>query len=544
MQYQGLSEVEIEERRPRQKEDSPFDTDSFRAKCIKRRRIWYCLGFLFLLAAGGCAIAIALKDSGDDERVNIILMISDGYGPASATFYRGYYGEHASSPLDNILVGTSRTYSGNSIVTDSAAGATAFSCVKKTYNGAIGVDLQGKPCGTILEAASMKGFKTGVVATSSVTNATPAAFSSHVVNRNMEDDIALQQIEMGHLDLILGGGKTYFLSNTTANADTRNDNIDLITIAESRGFSVLTKADDLDVHKQSLPVLGLFAPEHLDYMMDRSPTTSQPTLSQMASFAIEKLNQESDKGFFVVIEGSRIDHAAHDNDPAAHLHEITEYQKTVASVLGWAKDRANTLVISVSDHETGGLTLGRQVGNETSTPYAWYPEVLSPIDASIFKMMNLLMDSSAPAFSVLSDILKTHANITDITPEEEQALTKSISCAVNPTSSPDERKACRSDTSDGVSGIISARSRLGWAGHMHTGVDVNLYASGLKSDRLRGNHENTDIGELIRSMVGGNLAETTTKITKALGTLSSSRGGSERRTVETTPIDLDRHWRH
>ena len=123
---------------------------------------------------------------------NIIFMISDGFGPASQTLARNYYQsingfpENTTLPLDSILVGSSRTRSASSLVTDSAAGATAFSCGLKTFNGAIGVDEEGKVCATVLEAASEMGFRTGLVVTSRITHATPAAFSAHVLGRDDE----------------------------------------------------------------------------------------------------------------------------------------------------------------------------------------------------------------------------------------------------------------------------------------------------------------------------------------------------------------------
>ena len=128
---------------------------------------------------------------------NVILMISDGFGPASETLARDYVqalsngGPTTMLALDSILVGSSRTQSSSSYVTDSAAGATAFSCAMKSYNGAIAVDPQQKPCGTLLESAKELGYKTGLVATSRITHATPATFAAHVPFRDME--VCLEQ---------------------------------------------------------------------------------------------------------------------------------------------------------------------------------------------------------------------------------------------------------------------------------------------------------------------------------------------------------------
>lgn len=136
---------------------------------------------------------------------NLIIMISDGCGPASYSFARQMTGTALN--IDQMLVGTVQTSSSDSLITDSAAGATAYSCALRTYNGAIAVDPSGKPCGTWLEAAKAKGMRTGLVATSRITHATPASFSAHVVDRDMEYYIAQQQITVTKPDLMFGGGE-------------------------------------------------------------------------------------------------------------------------------------------------------------------------------------------------------------------------------------------------------------------------------------------------------------------------------------------------
>ncbi|KAJ2890155.1 vacuolar alkaline phosphatase, partial [Coemansia aciculifera] len=196
------------------------------------------------------------------KKRNIILMISDGFGPASETMARNYVQQindlpvGFQSPLDEILVGSSRTRSKSSLVTDSAAGATAFSCLLKTYNGAIAVADDKLPCGTVLEAAKLqRGMLTGLVATSRITHATPASFSAHVTHRDMEDLIAEYQIgnySLGPVvDLMFGGGRCHFMPNTHANVSCRMDARDLWSEARAAGFNTLStrkQFDDLASH--------------------------------------------------------------------------------------------------------------------------------------------------------------------------------------------------------------------------------------------------------------------------------------------------------
>lgn len=202
----------------------------------------------------------------------VILMVSDGMGPASLSLARTFHQFITNStystqlPLDPYLVGSSRTRSSDSLITDSAAGATAFSCGLKTHNRAIGVDHSYTPCGTVLEAAHLQGYLTGMVVTSSVTDATPASFASHVRDRFLEHEIALQLVgetALGRsVDLLLGGGRCHFLPNDGEYGECgcRDDDKDLLELAKNNGVTVvLTKSGLETVPIDTLPLLGLFA---------------------------------------------------------------------------------------------------------------------------------------------------------------------------------------------------------------------------------------------------------------------------------------------
>ncbi|KAF9024594.1 hypothetical protein BGZ52_010666, partial [Haplosporangium bisporale] len=274
---------------------------------------------------------------------NVIMMISDGFGPASQTY---------------------------------------------------GLDPLGAPCGTVLEAAKEKDMLTGLVVTSRVTHATPAAFSAHVVHRDMEDLIAQQQIgdyELGRrVDLMLGGGRCFFLPNTTEGS-CRTDNRNLIEESqEKHGWKdVLLNRRQFDEKLTNgkilgLPTMGLFHLGHMNFEIDRQPS-EEPALHEMAQAALDSLKVHStkaDKGFFLMIEGSRIDMGAHNNDPVAHVHEILEYHRTIALVREFVANNPDTVMISTSDHETGGFTLGLQPDPHTYPDYLWRPEVIERASAS------------------------------------------------------------------------------------------------------------------------------------------------------------------
>jgi alkaline phosphatase len=393
-------------------------------------------------------------------------------------------------------------------VTDSAAGATAFSCALKSYNGAIAVTPDRKPCATVLEAAKENGLMTGLVVTSRITHATPASFSSHVLWRDWEADIAVQQMgdyALGRrVDLMFGGGRCFFLPQGMAGS-CRNDTRHLWAEAAKYGWNTIsTKQEfaDLEGDKSKLPLMGLFTLDHMSYEIDRRPS-NEPSLAEMVKKALSILTdatQHAEQGFFLMIEGSRIDMAAHSNDPAAHVHEILAYQEMVDTVRDYVDTHGETDVVSVSDHETGGFTLGRQI-NATYPEYLWRPEVIERVTASTEQGaigIHTFNGTDAERSTFISQLLQKEFGIADSTQDELAAL-------LNRTATP-------MDTMYALGDMVSRRASIGWTTHGHTGVDVNLYAYGPHAPRLAGNHENTDIGNFISAVLRLNLGDLTDRL--------------------------------
>jgi alkaline phosphatase len=354
---------------------------------------WRELGlFIWAIAATAAVIVLAVyshhqqqTSPGPDEegkpsaKRNLIFMVSDGMGPASLSMTRSFRQYSSGLPIDDVLVldhyfiGSSRTRSSSSLVTDSAAGATAFSCGMKSYNGAIAMLPDFTPCGTVLEAAKKAGYMTGLVVTTDITDATPACFASHAYFRLMEDSIAEQEVgehPLGRVvDLILGGGRCHFLPNSTEGS-CRLDDKDITRLAQEKfGWNYVSDRagfDSLEFGKAvALPLLGLFAGSDIPFEIDRrSMQDVYPSLDEMAQTAIRALDEatkDSDKGFFLMIEGSRIDHAGHGNDPAAQVHEVLAYDKAFSTVVKYLDEsETDGVVVSTSDHETGGLAVARR----------------------------------------------------------------------------------------------------------------------------------------------------------------------------------------
>jgi alkaline phosphatase len=354
-------------------------------------RFWREIGvfvWAVLATTGVIALAVAVQrhgggdtkpEDGKSGKRNLIFMVSDGMGPTSLSLTRSFMQFQNGAPfseqlvIDQHLIGQSRTRSSSSLITDSAAGATAFSCGKKSYNGAISVTPDHEPCGTVLEAAKKAGYMTGLVVTTRITDATPACFAAHVNMRSEEDRIAEQMVgdyPLGRVvDLMFGGGRCHFLPNSTVDASCRADNKNVVTLAKEKGYKYIDDRDSFDKLKGGagveLPMLGLFAETDIPYEIDRrNENEVYPSLHEMAEVAMKALSdatRDSDKGFFLMIEGSRIDHAGHHNDAAAQVHEVLAYDRAFTSVLEFIKkEDTETVMVSTSDHETGGLATARR----------------------------------------------------------------------------------------------------------------------------------------------------------------------------------------
>ena len=322
----------------------------------------------------------------------------------------------------------------------------------------------------------MAGYKTGLVVTTRITDATPACFASHVNLREYEDRIAEQEVgehPLGRVvDLLLGGGRCHFLPNSTGGS-CRNDDRDILGVARANGFNYVGDRAGFDSLEQGaaaeLPLLGLFAGGDIPYEIDRrSQDDVYPSLEETARTALTALSQatkDSDKGFFLMIEGSRIDHAGHANDPAAQVHEVLAYDKAFAAVVDFlAKDSTPGVLVSTSDHETGGLAAARQL-HKTYPDYLWLPDVLAHASHSVEYVSSKLHDYLASGGNgdseskqreyVVKHLLEKGLGVTDATSWEVDALVKPES-GLPP--------------SYVFADIISRRAQIGWSTHGHSGM--------------------------------------------------------------------------
>ncbi len=296
---------------------------------------------------------------------NVILMIGDGMGLSqlsSAYYFKDEKDADREPSFSRFkYIGLAKTSSGREVVTQSPAAATALATGYKTYNNAVGVDLDTMVRENIVELLSKKGYMTGVIATSYVTDATPAGFFAHQPERYMQKEIAMDLLK-SEIDFFAGGGSKYFQDSTG------------VFPFEEYGIEVnwrkLKRIRKPEPGSRYGFLLGL------DYL----PTMRNGRgdfLPKATSIAVDFLST-GEAGYFLMVEGSQIDWAGHANDVEFMKAELIDFERTVNEVMDYAEKNGETLVIVTADHETGGFTLGAQGENDGYGDYS----VIEPSFAS------------------------------------------------------------------------------------------------------------------------------------------------------------------
>jgi alkaline phosphatase len=271
---------------------------------------------------------------------NVIFMIGDGMGLSQIT--AGSIAKRDGLALEKFRhIGLIKTYS-TKLITDSAAGATAMATGKKTYNGAIGMDINQKPLPTILELAELAKWATGILTTTHVTHATPACFYGHQPERrNVNEKLALDFLSTD-IEVLMGGGWKYFQQ--------RSDGRNLMEEAQNKGYFVVNDINKVGEYRpeKMICLIASELPEKAGARADFLPTAT--------SKAIEVLDYPSG-GFFLVIEGGQIDWGGHNKDSEYIIQEMLDFDKAIAKALAFAEKDGETLVVVTADHETGGYSI-------------------------------------------------------------------------------------------------------------------------------------------------------------------------------------------
>lgn len=288
------------------------------------------------------SVDVNSADSPSARVRNVILLIGDGMGIAQVSGAMTVSGYKLNMTRTK-HIGFLKTQSYDNYVTDSAASGTAIASGKKTRNGMIGMDPDSNKVDLITELVrDQLKMSYGVVSTSAVTHATPAAFVAHNVTRNDYEGIALDFVR-NQPDVFIGGGKSHFAN--------RRDQRDLTKVLERKGYQVVYTMDELQ-DAESDKLAGLLADVHLPRFSE-----GREYMLAEATFKAIRLLERNRRGFFLMVEASQIDWGGHDNDAQYVLEETFDLDLAVGVALQYAAEDPNTLVIVTADHETGGFTI-------------------------------------------------------------------------------------------------------------------------------------------------------------------------------------------
>ena len=326
--------------------------------------------YLLVLSIATSLLLTSCNNNNDsippDRPQNVILLIGDGMSTpqiCSAMLAMDKNTVFEQFPVSGLVKTRSKSHK----ITDSAAGGTAIATGHKTNNGMIGMDADSIPVPSILEILSDQGLKTGVIATSYITHATPASFVAKNINRNKYEEIAKDFANCEKVDLLIGGGRKHF--------NKRSDNINLIEKMQNNGWHYYDTLINIDSNLEKIFVLA--DENHLPAYPQRGNFLPDAT-----SLALKNL--ENKNGFFLMVEGSQIDFACHNNDSTYLVNELLDFNNTINVVLDFAKENPNTLVIVTADHETGGLSIIDPDGRYTKTEFNFSNGSHSPLLVPIF----------------------------------------------------------------------------------------------------------------------------------------------------------------
>ncbi len=405
-----------------------------------------------------------------DKPKNIIMVVADGMGPAYTTAYRNFVDDPTTDSVepvvfDDILVGGASTYPAkvSGYVTDSAAAATALATGVKSYNGAIGVDVDKKHLPTVLHQAKKQGMKTGIAVTSQINHATPASYIVANESRRNYDQLADsyfdERINNTFItDVMLGGGTEHFVR------EDRNIQREF----EDNGYFVANTYQELASAPAGTPLLGLFAPIGLPPALDDSNPQRLAFLTEQAIRHLENPN-----GFFLLVEASQVDWAGHANDIASAMAEMHDLAKAMEYLKQYVETHPDTLVVLTADHSTGGLTVG------ANDLYAWKPEFIANMQASVPTVAKQLGKHKSPLAFIEAQFGFT------LSEEDKKALEQVIQ--VTDVESLEAQ----------LKTFIDAKTNTGWTTGGHTGVDVEVFAFGPGHEKFMGQIDNTDIAKTI-----------------------------------------------
>lgn len=471
------------------------------------------IAFLSLIFIQFAAFAQAPSNEEDPKAKYVFLFIGDGMGVAQVNLTQGYLAALEDKSGFKQLTFTAfpqaglvNTYANNRLITCSAAAGTALATGNKTNINRISMDPAGeKAFESIASKAKKNGYKVGILTTVSIDHATPAVFYAHQPDRHMYFQIGLQLTE-SNFDYFAGGGFV------TPEDSLDGKMVNLVKLAEERGFNVADTREEFDKLVPGKGKTLVISPKltgevSLPFFLDMDP--GDITLADYTSKAINLLTNE--KGFFMMIEGGKIDWACHANDAAASVQEVISLDKAVENAFSfYRKHPDETLIIVTADHETGGLSLGN-----SETKYDSYLGLLKYQKSSVEELNKIVAqfrvsksgDPDADFDRMMKVVeneigLNSKLHNTLLSDDEITTLRKEFSHSVYGSGAEEGTYGNYEAFIDKAIKLLAQKAGITWGTYAHTAVNVPIYAIGAGAEKFSGNLDNTDIPKIIGELIG------------------------------------------
>lgn len=437
----------------------------------------------------------------------VFYFIGDGLGTAQRTSAEYFLQETSGNKSAKLLMNTfpvagiNTTHAADTLVTDSAAAGTALATGHKTNNGMISILPNGKNVKTLVEAAEEKGMATGIVTTTELTHATPAVFASHNASRNGAPEIAVDYLDSG-VDYFAGGGIAYFVpksfqGSTSKRADERN----VFNEFYKQGYKVFESASKTEEFRSYQPkgkekVIAAFASGHLPYEVERKQKNDTPSLAELTQKGIDILTKY-DKGFFMMVEGGRIDHACHAQDIASSVYDTLAFDESIKKAYEfYQKHPSETLIVVVGDHETGGMGLG--FGNN------YFLKMNEIVDVKVSVEDNLNKAKAYKANGNREEYFKyLEANFSlDKLTDSERAIIAAAMDTIDKGETNDRAYGTYNPVAIAAAHVLDERANAQFTTFAHSGTVIPMSAIGVGAETFSGYKDNTEIAKVMANLMG------------------------------------------
>lgn len=433
---------------------------------------------------------------------NVIYFIGDGLGPAQRQITEYYKNEVLNKPgklaMNSLpALGITTTHSLDTLITDSAAAGTALATGYKTNNGMISQLPNGEKLKSLRVIAQEKGMKTGIISSTRLTHATPASFITNNISRGNEAEMA-EDFSKSNIDFFAGGGYRFFTPKDGELISKRKDNRNLLTDLEKNGYKVFVGEENGDnlleyTPKKGEKIFAALTPSHLPYEIDRLQNKATPSLSALTEKGIEVLSKNNPNGFFMMVEGGRIDHASHAQDAVGTIMDTIAFDEAIQIAIDfYKKNPKDTLIIIAADHETGGMGLG------FGKNYKLNLEALKNVNISVEDKLQTLYTGDKDKYY---KELAQNFGLENLETEEKKRIEEAMKLE-------DDEKSIGGyykPTAIAAAHIISERAGLQWTSFAHTATQVPLSAIGEGAENFVGFKDNTEVAKEIAKAMGGNL---------------------------------------